>query len=307
VLADLKQASITIQQFNLSGIPRQKQLGMIFRGRKYLIPNSGYLITIEKQIGKLVFDLIGENFIMADDAVNTSESNHTGADENVQASVEAQHQAQSFIDLPSRWDRWEPLAEVIATIILAIATLATAWSGYQAARWGGEQSTKFSQAGALRTESTRASTKAGQVAQVDIGLFTNWVNAFAVDNLELADFYEDRFRPEFALAFEAWLASDPRNNPEAPKTPFSMPEYSVSFAEEADRLEQEASKTFAEGSEANQISDDYILNTVILASVLFLAGMQSRMKSVPMRMLIVILGLFILAFGLVNIASYPIQ
>ena len=244
---------------------------------------------------------------MTNDADNTTKTNHAGPDNTDQSSEITQHQAQAFIDLPSRWDRWEPLAEVIATVILAFATLATAWSGYQSARWGGEQSTKYSQAGALRTESTRASTKAGQIIQIDIGLFTNWINAFAVDNQELADFYEDRFRQEFTVAFEAWLATEPRNNPDAPKTPFSMPEYTVSLSQEADRLEQEASKTFAEGSVANQNSDNYILNTVVLASVLFLAGMQSRMKSVPARMLIVILGIFILAYGLLNIATYPIQ
>lgn len=212
-----------------------------------------------------------------------------------------------FIDLPTRWDRWEPLAELIATIVLAFATLATAWSGYQSARWGGEQSAKYSQAGALRTESTRASTQAGQLTQIDIGLFANWINAFAADDQELADFYEERFRPEFKPAFEAWLATRPRLNPDAPPSPFSMPEYIVSAAQEAERLEQEASKTYNEGSVANEISDKYILNTVILASVLFLAGLQSRMKSVPARMFIVILSLLILVFGLVNIVTYPIQ
>jgi len=244
---------------------------------------------------------------MTNDADNTTKTIDNGVDDTSQASAEAQYQAQPFIDLPSRWDRWEPMAEVIATVILAFATLATAWSGYQSARWGGAQSLKYSQAGALRTESTRASTKAGQIVQIDIGLFTNWINAFAVDNQELAGFYENRFRPEFDVAFETWLATDPRNNPDAPKSPFSMPEYTVSLSQEADRLEQEASKTFDEGSEANEISDNYILNTVVLASVLFLAGMQSRIKSVPARMLIVILGLFILTYGLVNIATYPIQ
>jgi hypothetical protein len=240
---------------------------------------------------------------MTDDTPNTSESNHTGGER----STEAQYQAQPFIDLPSRWDRWEPLAELIATVILALATLATAWSGYQSTRWGGEQSFLYSQAGALRTESTRASTQAGQVGQIDIGLFTNWVNAFAMDNQELADFYVARFRPEFNVAFEAWLATDPRNNPEAPQSPFSMPEYELRLSQEADRLEEEASLTFDQGTAANQNADNYVLNTVILASVLFLAGVQSRINSVPARMVIVILSLLILAFGLYNIATYPIQ
>ena len=238
---------------------------------------------------------------------NQTEINLAEEVEVPQSSAEAQQQRGSFIDLPSRWDRWEPLAEIIATILLALATLATAWSGYQSARWGGVQSTNYSQAGALRTESVRASNQAGQLAQIDIGIFTNWINAYAVDNQRLVDFYEQRFRPEFKVAFDAWLATDPANNPDAPKSPFSMPEYSLSLAQEADRLEQEASETFQVGAAANQTSDDYILNTVILASVLFLAGVQSRMKSIPARMIIDILGLVILVFGLYNIATYPIQ
>ena len=212
-----------------------------------------------------------------------------------------------YIDLPTRFDRWEPVAEVAATIVLAIATIATAWSGYQSARWGGEQATSYSQAGALRTESTRASTKAGQIGQVDIGLFTNWINAFAVDNQELATFYEERFRDEFKIAFEAWLATEPVNNPDAPDTPFDMPEYHIGQADDAARLETEAEEKFAEGTAANQQSDDYILNTVILASVLFLGGLVSRFSSMTARWVIIIFSLAILAYGLFNILTYPIS
>ena len=117
--------------------------------------------------------------------------------ENEETSQKQEVSSTPFIDLPTRFDRWEPLAEVIVTVVLAFATLATAWSGYQAARWGGEQSASYSQAGALRTESTRASTEAGQLVQIDIGMFTNWVNAFAAEDQRLAEFYEDRFRDEF--------------------------------------------------------------------------------------------------------------
>jgi len=211
-----------------------------------------------------------------------------------------------FIDLPTKYDRWEPLAEIIATIILAFATLATAWSGYQSALWSGVQSSKYSQAGALRTESTRASNTAGQLTQIDIGLFTNWINAYASDNFELTKFYEERFRPEFKPAFEAWIATKPKENPEAPPSPFAMPEYKVSLVEEADKLEEQASMTFNEGQEANSISDRYIFNTVILASVLFLAGIASRINSIPMRYAVILFGLMLLAFGLINVIRLPL-
>jgi len=213
----------------------------------------------------------------------------------------------SYIDLPSRFDRWEPLAEVVATIVLAFATLATAWSGYQSSRWGGVQSTSYSQAGALRTESAVASTQAGQLTQIDIGLFTNWVNAYAAENQPLVDFYQERFRDEFKPAFNAWLATDPTNNPEAPASPFFMPEYQLSLAEEADRLVTEAEAKFAQGTIANQNSDNYVLNTVILASVLFLAGIASRFKAMAARWVIIIFSLAILTYGLINIFTYPIE
>jgi hypothetical protein len=138
-------------------------------------------------------------------------------------------------------------------------------------------------------------------------LFANWINAFATDNQELASFYQDRFRDDFNIAFEAWLATNPRNNPEAPDTPFSMPEYRISQAEDAARLETEAEEMFAAGSEANQTSDDYILNTVILASVLFLGGLVSRFKAMAARWVIIVFSLAILAYGLYNILTYPIQ
>ncbi|HUV27771.1 MAG TPA: hypothetical protein VMW34_10440 [Anaerolineales bacterium] len=220
--------------------------------------------------------------------------------------VETTAKETSFIDLPTRFDRWEPFAEVIATLVLALATVATAWSGYQSSRWGGEQSTSYSQAGALRTESTRASNQAGQLTQIDIGLFTNWVNAYAGGDERLINFYEKRFRDEFKPAFDAWVATDPANNPDAPKSPFAMPEYQVSLVQEADRLEVEATETFAKGQVANQTSDNYILNTVFLASVMFLGGIATRFKAMSARWVIILFSLLILVFGLYNILTYPI-
>ena len=45
--------------------------------------------------------------------------------------------------------------ELVATVLLAVATVATAWSGYQSTRWNGEQSKAVSRSNALRIESGR--------------------------------------------------------------------------------------------------------------------------------------------------------
>ena len=118
-------------------------------------------------------------------------------------------------------------------VLLALAAVVTAWCSYQATRWNGEQAKAFSRANAARIESTRASSRADAETQVDVATFTQWVNAYAQDETELADFYYKRFRPEFEPAVEAWVATRPLRNQDAPLTPFAMPEYQVAARAEA--------------------------------------------------------------------------
>src|SRR5262245_20959118 len=46
--------------------------------------------------------------------------------------------------------------EIVATVLLAVAAVATAWASYQATRWNGEQSKAASRTNALRIEAARA-------------------------------------------------------------------------------------------------------------------------------------------------------
>ena len=127
--------------------------------------------------------------------------------------------------------------ELVATVLLAVATVATAWSGYQSTRWNGEQAKAGSRANAVRIESTHAAGLAEQQTQIDVATFTQWVDAYAREETELADFYFKRFRAEFKPAVDAWVATRPLKNPDAPLTPFAMPEYKLAARAEADRLE----------------------------------------------------------------------
>src|SRR5262245_9854303 len=100
-----------------------------------------------------------------------------------------------------------------ATALLSLAGVATSWSSYQAALWGGIQATHYSQASAKRVEATREFTAAGQVEAIDVSLFTNWVSAYAAGNEPLQSFHRARFRNEFKPPFEEWLSSGPMKNP----------------------------------------------------------------------------------------------
>lgn len=201
-------------------------------------------------------------------------------------------------------DRW---IEILSSVLLAIAVIATAWSGYQATRWGGVQANAFAAAGAARTESTRASTTAGQLVTIDVTIFVEWAAALSQDNDALAEFLEERMRDEFKPALDAWLATEPLDNPDAPPAPFAMPEYQLADEQAAEDLLAEAEEKSEEAREANQTGDDYVLTTVLFAAVLFFAGVGTKFKSRLVKGVTLLLGTAIFVIGAILLASYPIE
>lgn len=220
--------------------------------------------------------------------------------------------------------------ELVATVALAIATILTAWSAFQAGKWGGIQAINFSEAGAARTESTRADTRAGQQSQIDAAMFIDWVTAISNDLdsgkivIDSASEYEPsdgtvsgflykRFRDEFRPSVDAWLATDPLNDPTAPRTPFDMvdadgdPVYVTALSREADRLTAVADQKAQDARDANQNGDNYVLTMVLFASVLFFAGVSSKLLARRNRIIALAFGVVILISGMVILASLPIQ
>jgi hypothetical protein len=197
--------------------------------------------------------------------------------------------------------------ELVAAVLLALATVATAWSGYQASRWNGEQAKAFSRANAARIESTRAAALANAQTQIDVATFTQWVDAYAQEQTELADFYFARFRPEFKPAIDAWIATRPLRNPDAPLTPFAMPEYQLAARENARELEAEAESLSATARANVQRATNYVLAVVLFATALFFAGMSARFRTNRLRLALVSFGVAILLGTVAWIATFPVS
>ncbi len=196
--------------------------------------------------------------------------------------------------------------ELWSTLLLAAATVATAYSAYEATRWGGVQSTSFTEAGAARTESAKAESDGFTLVAIDADIFTQYAVAFSQDNERLMKILRERFfRKEFKVAYRAWLKQHPLTNPKAVKLPFQLPEYKIAKLEEADDLSDKANRRFEAGREANQTSDEYILGTIFFAAVLFFAGLATKFSSE--RVAIGALGFGTLLFlgGLGRLGTLP--
>jgi hypothetical protein len=201
----------------------------------------------------------------------------------------------------------ERLWEFAATLLLAIATLGIAWSGYQAARWSGLQAQRYAQANTVRAQETRVSTAAGQDRLQDLLNFNRWLEVSTQGNQQLADLYVRRFRPEFQPAFAAWLAQDPLHNPAAVASPLLMPQYRPAKVKQVNQLESEGNLRFDQGKASTESTDNYVLTTVFFAAVLFFSGISLRFKWQSMRLVVIILATLFLGYGLTRIAFLPVR
>jgi hypothetical protein len=197
------------------------------------------------------------------------------------------------------------ILEIVEALVLAIVAIATAWSGYQAALWTGHQSELYGQASKLRVEAEGAATFANQERLYNASTVVEWLKAEAHNDKKLTGLFERRFLPEFRPAFEAWKKTDPLNNPTAPAGPQLMAEYRSSKADEAARLNDQATEVFEQGTKGRQHADEYVRATVTLATVLLLIAISQRFKTRRVRVGLLVIAMFLLFFPVYHILILP--
>jgi hypothetical protein len=198
-------------------------------------------------------------------------------------------------------------AEIGATVLLALAAVATAWSSYQATRWNGEQAKTSGSVNKTRIEAARASDLANAQKQVDVATFMQWVDAYARDETELVSFYRERFRDEFKPAFNAWLATKPLQTEGAPPTPFALPRYRLAAEAEAARLDERAEELSAQVRRNIQRASNYVLGVVLFAVALFFAGMSTKLTSPRLRQAMLVVGFVVFLGTVAWIATSPVS
>jgi hypothetical protein len=212
----------------------------------------------------------------------------------------AKHKAEE--DAHQRQDRLVSIAEAI---LLSIVALMAAWSGYAAAKWSTESRVGLAEASTARTKANRADLQAIEFRNFDSSTFEAWFSAYTARNQQAMAIAERRFRPGFRVAFDAWRATNPESNPNAPRGPTYMPQYRQPGLVEAKTLDKQADEAFARGAEAGERSDKYVRVTVFLASVLFLVGISTRFPLRGGRYALVGLAAVLLIVSVVQLTQLP--
>jgi hypothetical protein len=212
--------------------------------------------------------------------------------------------------------------ELYEAILLSLAAVLAAWAGFQSSQWSGQQDDAYNRASEQRTEAAQASDRSGQEQVADLIAFTEWLAAaereglfeggvqvegdsYEPDPELLSGFLYQRFRPEFEVAVDAWVATSPGEDPDAPPTPFDMEEYVLASDQDELRHEAAAEAATDEARTAGDRSDDYVLMTIMFATVLFFAGISSKMDTLKARVLLLSVGAVILVVSGVIVLSLP--
>ena len=114
-----------------------------------------------------------------------------------------------------------------------------------------------------------------------------------------------RFRPQFRVAFNAWLATDPQHNPNAPPAPTYMPQYKLPAQTKPMRSTTQPLRNSRQATRRDSSATTMSGSRYFLAAVLFLVGIGSSFKLHSIRYALVTFGSVLLILSIVLILRQP--
>jgi hypothetical protein len=193
--------------------------------------------------------------------------------------------------------RW---VDIAAAAVLALATTASAWCAYQSSRWGGVQVFQLAEAARADRAASAIEIESVETRTFDAILVVHALEHREAGRPQLADRLFSRLRPDARAAVDAWLATDPFDNPKAPLGPFVLPQYGHEARQKMESLRAEADAAHVLARAANRHSDNYVLLTVLFAAVLFCGGIAATIDHQPTprrSMQVMAVVLFVLTVG----------
>lgn len=200
-------------------------------------------------------------------------------------------------------DTWE----FTIAIILSIATVLSAWSGYESTRWGVKADNAYGDATTTMFHASVANSDGQREQMTETSLFIEWVRAELDGDTRRAGFIEARFRPEFVPQFQKWLDDGAAAPGELPAgSPFTQEGYTTPGFVRAEKLFGESQALLDKGSGATRTSQTYVLIAVMFASVLFFGGIATKFVDRRSSMLLGGIAVLMLIGATVVLATQPI-
>jgi len=194
--------------------------------------------------------------------------------------------------------------ELIAVVVMSITAVLTAWTGFESTKWSGVMSTNFTEAGGRRASSILVSELQGTVIGYQNSLAIAWTDANAAGDAELAATYRSLFPDELEATFLEWEAMhvDAR-----PASPLGLEGYGDDAFKRVIDLQLEADEKFQAGLEANQRSDNYVVTTVMAATVLFFSALATKLRQRRLQIAMLSIAMLGLFTTVAVVSTFPIK
>lgn len=196
--------------------------------------------------------------------------------------------------------------EPVIALVMATATLSTAWCSYQSAAFTRRANRMANEANELERRAGLLSLQGMQTMTIHTALFMQMLAAQQSGNERLASFYVERFPPDVRKAYDAWLAQKPLDNPQAEPHPFTPHLYELRGSREASEATAKAAAKVEEGRKAGSVSGQYLANTVLFATVLFFATAAGKFEQRRVRVVAFAFGAVVFLFAVVRTAMLPL-
>jgi hypothetical protein len=203
---------------------------------------------------------------------------------------------------PQEKKKW---VEPIAALLMALATLSTAWCGFESAAWTRQSNRLMNEFNTLERRAGLLTVQGTQQATIQTGIFMQTLAAQQAGNEKLVNFYVGRFPPELRKAYDAWMAQKPFENPNADPHPFVPNLYEMRGTQEAADATAKAARSQEEARKAGNISGQYLANTVLFATVLFFASASGKFEQRRVRIVAFAFAVAVFVFAAVRMAMLP--
>ncbi len=194
--------------------------------------------------------------------------------------------------------------EMASWLLLAAATVGSAWCAYQASLWNGVQTQTLASASVAQFAGVRKTAIVNRNVSVDVGTFLSYVSAYLDGNVKTTRFLRDHARPGLKPALEAWIAEIDAGHTDVP-LPFARPEYHLAEQDEVTALDGVVARDLEASRSANLDSDSYVLHTVLFALALFFLGATSQASRSGTRLAMLVLGALAFIGTVVSMARLP--
>jgi hypothetical protein len=195
--------------------------------------------------------------------------------------------------------------EIVTVLLLGVATVGSAWSAYQVARWNGVETDEARASAAFRIDGSREFALATQLVAYDSATVGQVAAAAATDNEPLLDFLRQTLvRPGFAPVLESW--QEQVDAGEIPTNLLADRDYLDDLFAASIAADEQAATATERSEEAGTHADDYIQLTLFFASALFFAGITASFANRLSKLMLLGGASVILAVAGVLLAGYPV-